>query len=72
MESWICVTCGTQYPPGDMPPTRCPICDDARQYIGHEGQQWTTIASMQANGFHNKVQLPLDTIKGIFDSTIIL
>jgi len=43
VEAFICATCGTQYPPSDWPPTECPICLDERQYVGHEGQEWTTI-----------------------------
>src|SRR5436190_5471229 len=46
MEEWICVTCGTQYPAGAAPPPACPICEDDRQYIGHDGQRWTTLAEM--------------------------
>src|SRR6266446_4564044 len=53
MEKWICQTCGTQFPPGEMPPPGCPICLDARQYVGHNGQQWTTLAQMQKERFHN-------------------
>ena len=55
MEKWICKTCGTQFPPSDTPPPGCPICLDARQYVGHDGQQWTTLVTMQAEGFHNVV-----------------
>ena len=53
MDCWICTTCGTQFAQSQTPPTGCPICQDKRQYIGHEGQKWTTLASMQAGGFHN-------------------
>jgi glyoxylase-like metal-dependent hydrolase (beta-lactamase superfamily II) len=53
MQNWICVTCGTQYPASEHPPVECPICQDQRQYLGHDGQKWTTIASMQDNGFKN-------------------
>src|SRR5215471_5556739 len=56
MEKWICKTCGTQFPQSETPPTGCPICLDARQYIGHDGQQWTTLAEMQSEGFHNVVK----------------
>jgi hypothetical protein len=28
------------------PPDRCPICDDERQYVGWDGQQWTTMADI--------------------------
>ena len=43
----LCVTCGTQFPASDTPPARCPICEDERQYVGHSGQQWTTLAELQ-------------------------
>lgn len=46
MENYICVTCGTQYP-ADQPPSRCPICEDERQYIGYNGQQWTTLTALR-------------------------
>lgn len=48
MESYICVTCGTEYPPSAQPPARCPICEDDRQYIAPNGQQWTTLAELRA------------------------
>jgi hypothetical protein len=47
-ESFICVTCGTQYPPSDTPPDGCPICLDERQYVGAGGQRWTTPAELGA------------------------
>ena len=42
MPEHICVTCGTQFPPADHPPQHCPICEDERQYVGLDGQEWTT------------------------------
>src|SRR4051812_9092810 len=30
-------TCSTQYPPGEAPPAHCPVCEDERQDILHEG-----------------------------------
>jgi hypothetical protein len=39
----ICVTCGTQFAASPKPPAHCPICEDERQYVGHAGQQWTTL-----------------------------
>lgn len=42
MKSYICATCGTQHAPSDEPPPRCAICEDDRQYVGWEGQRWTT------------------------------
>ncbi len=47
MPKYICVTCGTQYPASDQPPAHCPICEDERQYIGPNGQQWTTLDALQ-------------------------
>src|SRR5579872_6335721 len=53
MENWICQTCGTQFPQSETPAPGCPICQDERQYIGHDGQLWTTMEQMRAAGFHN-------------------
>ncbi|MEA3209443.1 MAG: hypothetical protein QOE70_2500 [Chthoniobacter sp.] len=41
----ICVTCGTQFSATEGPPLECPICLDERQYVGPDGQQWTTLLS---------------------------
>jgi glyoxylase-like metal-dependent hydrolase (beta-lactamase superfamily II) len=39
--TYLCATCGTQYPAGDGPPAACPICEDPRQYVPHDtGQVW--------------------------------
>ncbi len=54
MEKWICTTCGTQFPPSEHPPEACPICRDERQYVGYQGQQWTTLAQMRKDGFRNE------------------
>lgn len=54
MEYWICQTCGTQFAASEQPPERCPICCDARQYIGSAGQQWTTLARLQQEGYRNE------------------
>jgi glyoxylase-like metal-dependent hydrolase (beta-lactamase superfamily II) len=40
VTTWVCKTCGTQYPPTDEPPPACPICEDPRQYVPEGGQQW--------------------------------
>lgn len=47
--SYICTTCGTQYPPRDNPPALCPICADDRQYISAGGQKWTTLDEIRAD-----------------------
>jgi len=41
MKTIICETCGTQYPDTIKQTGVCPICNDDRQYIGDNGQQWT-------------------------------
>src|SRR5262245_18220417 len=45
--SYLCVTCGMQYKESDAPPKSCPICEDERQYVGWEGQLWTTLPKMR-------------------------
>lgn len=44
----ICATCGTQYPPGYLQ-NSCLICEDDRQYVPDEGQQWTNRATLSGN-----------------------
>ena len=58
MNPFVCVTCGAHFPEGNNPPADCPICEDERQYIGHDGQQWTTFAELRS-GHHNAV-VPLE------------
>jgi hypothetical protein len=48
VPAWICRTCGVQYPDTAGPPVACPICDDERQYVGWDGQQWTTMEELAA------------------------
>jgi hypothetical protein len=43
----ICVTCGVQFAPSDQPPEHCPVCEDARQYVGWQGQRWTTLEELR-------------------------
>ena len=60
----LCVTCGTQFPPDDHPPQRCPICEDDRQFIGLQGQQWTTFEQLQRT-HHNTLYREGEGIWGI-------
>jgi hypothetical protein len=60
MTAFLCETCGVQFAPDpdhpDRPPERCPICDDERQYVGRNGQRWTTNPDgLHASGRHNEV-----------------
>ena len=34
----------------------CPICQDERQYVGWDGQQWTTLARLAADGHRGLVR----------------
>lgn len=52
MTNYICITCGTQFAATEAPPAHCPICEDERQYIGWDGQQWTTPAALRRD-HHN-------------------
>jgi hypothetical protein len=47
MTAFICETCGVQHAPGERPPERCAVCEDERQYLGWEGQRWTTLARLR-------------------------
>jgi hypothetical protein len=50
----ICRTCGVQH--GDPAVTRCAICEDERQYVGWEGQRWTTLRGLRADGHRGEVR----------------
>ena len=56
MPAYICKTCGVQYAPSEQPPASCPICEDERQYVGWQGQQWTTMDELIAEGRQNEVR----------------
>jgi glyoxylase-like metal-dependent hydrolase (beta-lactamase superfamily II) len=47
MPYYICLTCGTQFAQSDQPPAHCPICEDERQYVNHNGQTWTTLEELR-------------------------
>ena len=64
MENFICSTCGTQFSPTDSVPEHCPICEDERQYIGWQGQKWTTLASLQKD-YHNIIKDEEPNLTGI-------
>ncbi|MGH2532417.1 MAG: MBL fold metallo-hydrolase [Thermomicrobiales bacterium] len=58
MEHYICVTCGAQFAPTNEPPPNCPICEDERQYLGHQGQRWTTLDELRRD--HRNAVRPID------------
>ncbi|GII59608.1 hypothetical protein Pth03_79970 [Planotetraspora thailandica] len=49
----ICVTCGVQYA---GPREDCPICEDERQYVGWDGQRWTSLEELAAAGHRTLIE----------------
>ena len=45
---YICLACGVQHAESAVPPERCAVCADERQYVPSGGQKWTTLKEMQA------------------------
>jgi hypothetical protein len=64
MENFICVQCGAQFSKTADPPSRCPICQDERQFVRHEGQQWTTREEMMLH-HHNRFEEEAPQLLGI-------
>ena len=48
MTHYICETCGVQFGESHVPPSSCPVCEDARQYVPTSGQRWTTLEELRA------------------------
>lgn len=63
MQTYVCVTCGTQFPPSGSAPEGCPICDDDRQYVRPGGQAWTTLADLAARS-HNVIRAVAPRLTG--------
>jgi len=55
--AFLCVTCGTEYPHSSEPPSACSICLDERQYVGLQGQQWTTLHELRGEHSNEFVEL---------------
>jgi glyoxylase-like metal-dependent hydrolase (beta-lactamase superfamily II) len=55
VQNFICVACGTEYPESAKPPEDCPVCQDDRQFVPPEGQQWTTLVEMRGK-YHNVME----------------
>jgi glyoxylase-like metal-dependent hydrolase (beta-lactamase superfamily II) len=64
MPNYICATCGVQHGETDAPPVHCPICEDERQYIGKDGQRWTTVENLQKD-HHNRIEEVAPNLTGI-------
>jgi hypothetical protein len=46
MPVHLCKTCGTSFSEAPNPPAHCPICEDERQFVPRQGQQWTTLRAL--------------------------
>jgi len=64
MENFICVQCGTQLLRLRNRPSRCPICEDERQYVRHTGQEWTTLEQLRRD-HHNRMEDEAPRLLGI-------
>jgi len=64
MENFICVQCGTQLGETTEPPSRCPICEDERQFVRHTGQEWTTLERLGAS-HRNRIEDEAPRLLGI-------
>ncbi len=64
MDNFICVQCGTQFGRTAEPPARCAICEDERQFVGHRGQQWTTLEQLRSD-HHNRFEDEAPQLLGI-------
>ncbi|AQQ53460.1 MBL fold metallo-hydrolase [Planococcus lenghuensis] len=57
MPAFICITCGTQYAPSAQPPAHCRICEEERQYVNIDGQQWATLDELRESGrYSNRIE----------------
>jgi hypothetical protein len=45
----VCATCGAVYPEADEPPSACRICEDERQWVPEDGQQWTSLEELESD-----------------------
>ncbi len=64
MENFVCVQCGTQFDESAQPPPSCPICEEERQFVRHDGQQWTTLERLAAD-HHNRFEEEAPQLLGI-------
>ena len=64
MPNFLCTTCGTQYPDSIVPADSCVICTEERQYVGWQGQRWTTLDELRLD-HHNRVEPEAAGLVGI-------
>jgi glyoxylase-like metal-dependent hydrolase (beta-lactamase superfamily II) len=52
MPEFLCKACGVQYPDSVVPPEKCIICEDERQFVPKTGQQWVTPKELASGHFN--------------------
>ena len=52
MPKFLCTACGVQYSESPIPPSRCIICEDPRQFVPKAGQGWTTVEKLAFDHFN--------------------
>ncbi|WP_221563358.1 MBL fold metallo-hydrolase [Alkalihalobacillus sp. TS-13] len=66
MKKYIYTTCGVQYPESERAPESCSICQDERQYVNQNGQEWTTLQSVVESGdYRNEIKLEEENLYSI-------
>jgi hypothetical protein len=60
----ICATGGVQYGLDDFEVDHCRICEDDRQYVGWDGQRWTTLTELR-DGHSNRIEQEGPDVWGI-------
>lgn len=69
-DTWLCATCGVEYPPAPQPPRQCPICTDERQYVPVTGQAWTTLRRLREHGRRVEVFEVADALHGLHAAAV--
>ena len=62
VEAYVCVACGTQYPPSEAPPEVCLGCIEERQFLPEAGQSWTTLKQLGPTRYNVYRQHEVDVI----------
>lgn len=55
MTAWICATCANQHADTPAPPEVCAVCADERQWVPPEGQRWTSLPELAAEGHRTEI-----------------
>lgn len=53
---WVCPACGANYRSSPVPPDRCPLCEDERQWTSPAGQRWATLGELSDSGYSTRLR----------------